>query len=99
MNDLNITNVIRKVSFTYETAALKFEGNCDVSSDNIVSDVNAQVSLKETGINIGSCSSNGSTSVNIWNTEYKTYIDTVATDFKALQVLLSTEYMETALNI
>ena len=43
-------------------------------------------------MNIGSVSSNGSTSINIWNSEYKSLIDTVATAFKSLQTDLTNYY-------
>ena len=92
MNKLDVTKEIRQVTYTYTSDNL--EGTCNVDSKKAVSDVNAQVSVKqgEAPMNIGSVSSNGSTSINIWNSEYKSLIDTVATAFKSLQTDLTNYY-------
>jgi hypothetical protein len=92
MNKLDVTKEIRQVTYTYTSDNLTFEGTCNVDSKKAVSDVNAQVSVKqgEAPMNIGSVSS--STSINIWNSEYKSLIDTVATAFKSLQTDLTNYY-------
>lgn len=94
MNKLDVTKEIRQVTYTYTSDNITFEGTCNVDSKKAVSDVNAQVSVKqgEAPMNIGSVSSNGSTSINIWNSEYKSLIDTVATAFKSLQTDLTNYY-------
>jgi hypothetical protein len=94
MNKLDVTKEIKQVTYTYTSDNLTFEGTCNVDSKKVVSDVNAQVSVKqgEAPMNIGSVSSNSSTSINIWNSEYKSLIDTVATAFKSLQTDLTNYY-------
>lgn len=99
MNTLNIDKEVKKVDFTYSTTTLKFTGTCYVSADKTVSDIQAQIYLKDNqDINIGNCSSNGSTSVNIWNSSYKSYIDTAAAAFKDLQEDLISHYSTEPLN-
>lgn len=99
MNTLNIDKEIKKVDFTYDSTDLKFIGTCYVSVDNTVSDISAQIYLKDNSeVNIGNCSSNGNTSVNIWNSTYKSYIDIAATEFKVLQEDLNTHYSTTTFN-
>lgn len=98
MNTLNINKEVKRVDFNYTTATFKFNGTCTVSADNVISDISAQINLKDNDLNIGNCSSNGSTSVNIWNSEYKSYIDSVATDFKALQEELTAHYSVSTFN-
>ena len=94
MNKLDVTKEIRQVTYTYTSDNLTFEGTCNVDSKKAVSDVNAQVSVKqgEAPMNIGSVSSNSSVSINIWNNGYKGLIDTVATAFKSLQTDLTNYY-------
>lgn len=91
-NTLNIDKEVKKVDFTYITTTFKFNGTCTVNSDLEVNDINAQISFKSNDMNIGSCSSNGGTSINIWNNEYKQYIDSVASEFKSLQEDLISHY-------
>lgn len=97
MNNLEINKEIKQITFVYTTTTYKFEGTCNVSTTNEVSDINTQVSLKSdsASINIGNCSSNGSTNVNVYNQEYKNSIDVIATDFKALCAGLAEKYKNT----
>lgn len=96
MNSLNIDKEVKKVDFTYTTTSLKFTGTCYVSADKVVSDIQAQIFINgDASTNIGNCSSNGNTTVNIWNSTYKSYIDTAATDFKALQQDIASHYSTT----
>jgi hypothetical protein len=94
MNKLDVTKEIRQVTYTYTSDNLTFEGTCNIDSKKVVSDVNAQVSIKqgEAPMNIGNVSSNSSVSINIWNNDYKGLIDTVATAFKSLQTDLTNYY-------
>lgn len=98
MNTLNIDKEVKKVDFTYMTTTLKFNGTCTVSANKEVSDIIAQINLKENDINIGNCNSNDSISINIWNNEYKSYIDSVATEFKKLQEDLVSHYNNSSSN-
>lgn len=91
MNTLTINKEIKQASFTYETETLIFTGTCEVSSDNVVGNTNAQINLIN-GTNIGNCGNNGNASVNIWNSEYKDLIDVAAYEFKNLQNDLITKY-------
>lgn len=91
MNTLEISKEIRRISFTYTTEQYKFTGNCDVNSDNTVTNIDAQV-MTLNGDNIGSCNSNGGASVNIWNSAYKDSIDIVSYNFKSLQTDLFNKY-------
>lgn len=98
MNELIINKETKNSEFTYTTEKFRFTGNCTVNADKTVENVNAQVYLLSNEISIGNCSSNGSTSVNIYNNEYKSMIDTVAQDFKALQGELTTKYLTSTFN-
>lgn len=91
-NTLNIDKELKKIDFTYLTTTFKFNGTCTVNSNFEVEDINAQISFKSNDMYIGNCSSNGGTSINIWNNEYKQYIDSVALEFKSLQEDLISHY-------
>lgn len=97
-NTLNIDKEVKRVDFTYTAITFKFTGTCTVNSDFEVEDINAQINLKSNDMNIGNCSSNGSTSINIWNNEYKQYIDSAASEFKSLQEDLISHYSITNFN-
>lgn len=93
MNSLNITNEKRQITFDYTSNLFKFQGVCCVSSDNTITDINVQVMLLEdTNLSIGNCNSNNGSSINIWDSRYSHYIDSIATDFKALQTELVNTY-------
>lgn len=86
MNNLDITKELKQVNFKYVSSNLTFEGTCEVTTEKKVQNISTQVSVKDndTDIGIGSATSNGSISVNIWNSEYKSMIDKVAAALKAL---------------
>ena len=47
MNKLDVTKEIKQVTYTYTSDNLTFEGTCNFDSKKVVSDVNAQVSVKQ----------------------------------------------------
>lgn len=105
MNTLEITKEIKQVTFKYVADIYEFTGTCSVTVDKEIKDITAQVGLKGTNVespssstHIGSCSSNGSTNVNIYNNEYKDKIDEVAHHFKTLQADLSVKYSTAIFN-
>lgn len=97
-NTLEIKKEIKQVTFSYSTTVLKFDGTCDVTSEKKIQNVNSQIMLKDGSVGIGNATSNGSTSVNIWNEEYKQYIDSAAHDFKNLQSDLAEHYSAVIFN-
>ena len=91
MNSLNITKEVKQVSFDYTTDNYRFIGNCEVTSDLVVENVNTSVQTID-GTHIGSCSNNGSSSISIYDANHKNEIDVVAVAFKALQDELTAHY-------
>lgn len=94
INTLEITNEVKQVTFKYIAQNYEFTGNCNITQDLDIEDINAQVSIKIDNMltTIGNCSSNGSTNVNIYDSTYKGKIDEVAHYFKQLQSDLEERY-------
>lgn len=98
-NTLNINKEIKQVTFTYLTTTMKYEGTCSVTVLLEVTDINAQVMLLDSSMTIGNCSSNGSTTVNIYDNNHKDKIDLVAHEFKTLQSDIAAHYTTTGISL
>lgn len=92
MNNLTINKESKKVEYTYTTEMFKFTGTCQLDINNVIEEVQSEVRLIQDDRSIGNCSSNSNSSVNIWDGNYKSYIDVIATSFKALQDEIIAQY-------
>ena len=98
MSNLNITSIVKRMSFSFVYQNIKLTGNIELSEKNEIKNIDGQVLVivDTTDTNIGSFNFSTNSNINIHNQQYSDLIDVVALAIKALKSQVAVDYPEVA---